>query len=63
MKQRIPLPESKKKRNGIADLPGTLVAERRVLARRLVALKQMKKGRLQKLLTGKVGVNLPGRSA
>lgn len=56
MKQRILLPESVNEQSRIADLLDTLVGEVRILERELGALKQQKKGLMQKLLTGQIRV-------
>ncbi len=59
LKQKILLPESIDEQAKIADLLDTLVAEVRLLEQKLTALKQQKKGLMQKLLTGQIRVKCP----
>jgi type I restriction enzyme S subunit len=56
MKQKILLPECIEEQSKISDLLDTLVKEIRILENGLEALKQQKKGLMQKLLTGEVRV-------
>jgi type I restriction enzyme S subunit len=60
MKQRIVLPECIEEQSRIADLLDTLVGEIELLRKQLEALKQQKKGLMQKLLTGQVRVPASG---
>jgi type I restriction enzyme S subunit len=59
MKQKLVLPESVEEQGKIADLLDSLVMEIKLLQKQLEALKQQKKGLMQKLLTGEVRVNVP----
>jgi type I restriction enzyme S subunit len=56
LKQRILLPECIEEQSKIADLLDLLACEIRTLERQLDALKQQKKGLMQKLLTGQIRV-------
>lgn len=57
--QKILLPPSFEEQRKIADLLDHLVAEIATLQKQLDALKNQKKGLMQKLLTGQVRVKLP----